>query len=286
MRKSKPTPVKNQPSISSFFTPKSTVNEIAPSQSQRFQKPPPNSNAETNLYAAESDDEEPTRSSLVPSTKRILAEDVSGGNTGSPERPTKRAKGDAGEQSTFFAGPSTGTTPSTPSRIVPSVTKSRISPRAQRYLYTASGQVAAGEAIPEESEEEDEEAKARKAQVHKRFVKKLGHPDSIAQIKRRNWEISEETEALAQEDGDGEDEEPPPATKAKKKGAKTGKLTPLEKQILDIKRKHMDTLLIVEVGYKFKFYGEDARIAAKELSIVCIPGKMRFDERKIYVMHV
>jgi DNA mismatch repair protein MSH3 len=54
----------------------------------------------------------------------------------------------------------------------------------------------------------------------------------------------------------------------------------MELQILDIKRKHMDTLLIVEVGYKFKFYGEDARTAAKELSIVCIPGKYRYDERK------
>jgi len=38
--------------------------------------------------------------------------------------------------------------------------------------------------------------------------------------------------------------------------------------------------LIIEVGYKFKFFGEDARTAAKELSIVCIPGKFRYDERK------
>lgn len=52
----------------------------------------------------------------------------------------------------------------------------------------------------------------------------------------------------------------------------------MEKQFLDIKRKHLDTILIVEVGYKFKFFGEDARVAAKELSIVCIPGKFRYDE--------
>jgi len=44
----------------------------------------------------------------------------------------------------------------------------------------------------------------------------------------------------------------------------------------------MDTLLIVEVGYKFKFFGEDARTAAKELSIVCIPGKFRYDEREYF----
>lgn len=79
--------------------------------------------------------------------------------------------------------------------------------------------------------------------------------------------------------GDGDEDEPPAAAKTKKKGAKTGKLTPMEIQFLDIKRKHMDTILIVEVGYKFRFFGEDARIAAKELSIVCIPGKLRYDER-------
>jgi hypothetical protein len=56
----------------------------------------------------------------------------------------------------------------------------------------------------------------------------------------------------------------------------------MELQMLEIKRKHMDAILIVEVGYKFKFFGEDARIAAKELGIVCIPGKFRFDERKRY----
>ena len=30
-----------------------------------------------------------------------------------------------------------------------------------------------------------------------------------------------------------------------------------------------ETLLLVEVGYKFKFFGEDAKIAAKELNIAC-----------------
>ncbi|RMZ82962.1 hypothetical protein DV737_g1773, partial [Chaetothyriales sp. CBS 132003] len=50
------------------------------------------------------------------------------------------------------------------------------------------------------------------------------------------------------------------------------------KQIIDIKSKHMDTLLVIEVGYKFRFFGEDARVAAKELNIMCIPGKYRYDE--------
>ena len=100
----------------------------------------------------------------------------------------------------------------------------------------------------------------------------------------RRWQTDEDNTLAEGGDEEAEEEEEAPApVKTKKKGAKTGKLTPLEIQILDIKRKHMDTLLIVEVGYKFKFFGEDARTAAKDLSIVCIPGKFRYDERMFAV---
>lgn len=136
-----------------------------------------------------------------------------------------------------------------------------------------------------ENIEEDEETKKRKEVLHKKFVKKLGRPDSIAEIKRRNWQIIEESAdtQLDPEDGEDADEEvvAKPSAKGKKGvAAKKGrsKLTPMVKQFLDIKRHHLDTILVVEVGYKFKFFGEDARTAAKELSIVCIPGKYRYDE--------
>ncbi|XP_075922936.1 DNA mismatch repair protein Msh3 isoform X4 [Petromyzon marinus] len=45
--------------------------------------------------------------------------------------------------------------------------------------------------------------------------------------------------------------------------------TPLEQQYLDIKEQHGGTLLLVECGYKHRFFGEDAEIAAKELNITC-----------------
>ncbi|XP_076126474.1 DNA mismatch repair protein Msh3 [Alosa pseudoharengus] len=45
--------------------------------------------------------------------------------------------------------------------------------------------------------------------------------------------------------------------------------TPLEQQFLEIKEQHKDTLLCVECGYKYRFFGEDAEIAAKELNIFC-----------------
>ena len=273
MGKTKATPVKTQQSISSFFT-KQTVNgESLSQQVQKSQNPPPTPTFHTNLYDAGTDEDEPLRPVANGLAKRPLAEAIENENS---ERPSKRVRGDENnEKSSFFS--STAQPP--PISAVPG--KSKISPRTERYLYTGSSQAIPGEPIPEE-EEDDEEIKTKKKELHEKFVKKLGHPDSLALIKRRNWQIDADTEALDEDAGEGEDEEDetPPATKTKKKGAKTGKLTPMELQILDIKRKHMDTLLIVEVGYKFKFYGEDARTAAKELSIVCIPGKYRFDERK------
>ncbi|KAJ2716793.1 Mismatch repair protein msh3 [Coemansia spiralis] len=47
------------------------------------------------------------------------------------------------------------------------------------------------------------------------------------------------------------------------------KYTPLEAQVLDEKARHPDMLLAVEVGYKFRFFGEDARIASQVLGIMC-----------------
>ncbi|KAJ1939240.1 Mismatch repair protein msh3, partial [Linderina pennispora] len=40
-------------------------------------------------------------------------------------------------------------------------------------------------------------------------------------------------------------------------------------QVLDMKTKHPDILLAVEVGYKYRFFGEDARIASRVLGIMC-----------------
>ncbi|KAM6930900.1 DNA mismatch repair protein Msh3 [Xenentodon cancila] len=45
--------------------------------------------------------------------------------------------------------------------------------------------------------------------------------------------------------------------------------TPLEQQVMQLKQQHGDALLAVECGYKYRFFGEDAEIAAKELNIVC-----------------
>jgi DNA mismatch repair protein MSH3 len=153
-------------------------------------------------------------------------------------------------------------------------------PRTERYIYNGYSESGSNTTPTEEEEVDDETIRQKKELLHQKFVKKLGHPDSM--LRRRNWQTPEDTGQPDEEDGDGEEaeaEEDSGPLKNKRKGAKTGKLTPMELQMLEIKRKHMDAILIVEVGYKFKFFGEDARIAAKELGIICIPGKFRFDER-------
>ncbi|GJU59612.1 DNA mismatch repair protein MSH3 isoform X1 [Tanacetum coccineum] len=45
------------------------------------------------------------------------------------------------------------------------------------------------------------------------------------------------------------------------------KYTPLEQQVVELKSKHKDVLLMIEVGYKYRFFGEDAVNAAKVLGI-------------------
>ncbi|KAI4188295.1 MAG: hypothetical protein L6R41_002246 [Letrouitia leprolyta] len=159
------------------------------------------------------------------------------------------------------------------------VSSRRASDRTSHYLYSSS---------PTRDAEnlEDDETRRIKEKLHHKFVKKLGRPDSIAEIKRRDRQIIEggQDQASDQEGGqeDAEDEQiVAPEPKSKRGTApkrNPSKLTPMEKQVLEIKRSHADTLLVVEVGYKFRFFGEDARTAAKELSIVCIPGKYRYDE--------
>ncbi|KAL1555083.1 Mismatch repair protein msh3 [Salvia divinorum] len=45
------------------------------------------------------------------------------------------------------------------------------------------------------------------------------------------------------------------------------KYTPLEQQVIELKNKHPDVLLMIEVGYKYRFFGEDAENAARVLGI-------------------
>lgn len=233
----------------------------------------------------------PSSSAPAPIARPPLAQKSTNGTHGSDEEdfevpaPKRQKRTECSEDETSVPAngqPIKKITENTSLGQIPS----KVTPRTSRYLFSSqSTEQDNGEL------EETPEERRRKEKLHDRFVKKLGKPDSIAAIKRRNRALIEEENGNAEGGDEDTDDEPPPEEKPKgrktvgatKKGS--SKLTPMEKQVLEIKRSHMDTLLVVEVGYKFRFFGEDARVAAKELSIVCIPGKFRYDERTYSFFH-
>ncbi|KAI9674432.1 MAG: Mismatch repair protein msh3 [Caeruleum heppii] len=285
---------KKQRSISAFFTPKavSTPNRAPTKTSDHF---PSNDHTANGIS-----------SQVSPSATAV--DDVRGVLPSSPPDSLKRGHDDEREGDDTANDASDSEAPASKrsktgrSLVVPRVNASnrsvtsetdqsrsrgRLSDRTAKYLFSPSSPT---EPTLETTEQvtndvdDTEEIQTQKKELHERFVKKLGHPDSIARLRRRNTFAAEGGEDEAEdgnEDDEGDAEQTAPkkaSAKAGKKGGAAEKLTPMLKQVLEIKRQHMDTLLVVEVGYKFRFFGEDARIAAKELSIMCIPGKLRFDE--------
>ena len=147
------------------------------------------------------------------------------------------------------------------------------SPRTARYRYLSTS--------PGKGDENfTPEQLAKKKSLHEKFVAKLGRPDSMASIRRPS---SNGTPVEGEEEPQGEEEEEEvevevPAAKAlrgkyaakggkkaattstKAKAESTTKFTPLEKQFVELKKQYPDTLLLIEVGYKFRFFGEDARV--------------------------
>ncbi|EEY18579.1 DNA mismatch repair protein Msh3 [Verticillium alfalfae VaMs.102] len=254
---------KKQKSLTSFFQPRPASSPVAASQKPTTQSPSP-SRAETNKTKP-----------VETSRKRPLEEDADRVNNGS-NRTLKRRKADISEEAEGEVAPS----PSSPlgSKARPSAPKP--SSRTERFLCMEPSSDAAVPLKKDDEEEEDAEmAQKTERRSSQTFRQETWPPRQHAAS--RGPATEEATQGAEDEDGeDGDEEEaPPPPKGAKKGGARANKkLTPMEIQFLDIKRKHMDTVLIVEVGYKFRFFGEDARIAARELSIVCIPGKFRYDE--------
>lgn len=281
---------KKQKSISSFFSAKPAA-AVKPKPAQRVEESvpsPPKVNDEdygNDLFVSEDEVTANGQKESPQGTKRSLDEvaDLEG-DGGLPDLKRLRYNVEDKEKDATPGDEDLAKQPQPqPAASQPAARKPKVTERTSKYLFSSSPAV-----VPQEEDEmmvDDAETRKLKERLHQKFKKKLGRPDSIAEIKRRNRHITDDT-AEGQDNGDEDDEgdeEPEPQLKGRgKKGAAAtkskDKLTPLEKQVLTIKHKHLDTLLVVEVGYKFKFFGEDARAAAKELSIVCIPGKFRFDE--------
>jgi DNA mismatch repair protein MSH3 len=168
---------------------------------------------------------------------------------------------------------------------------------ASRFRYDPTQRMA--DKMEVDAPQEDPEQTQKKQELREKFMQKLGkiefaRPSSSAMGDDTFGELGDGEDGQAAELAPAE-EEPVPSAIAKKfgrgkaavdtkatratttKGKKGPKLTPLEQQVVHIKQKYPDTILVVEVGYKFRFFGEDARVASQNLSIMCIPGKMRFD---------
>jgi len=247
-----------QQSISSFFAPKpsSAVKPVVAKPT-----PPPEVPQES-----ESEEEElPVPRSSFAGRKRVIEEaeeeeDDDDAGRSSPKR-VRFTNDEASRPSLAQASDSDINVYKQPS--------SRTSDRTSKFIFSSSP------AVVDENDDDDLSSQKQREELHKRFVKKLGRPDSL----QRNRNTTELEETVEGEDADEEEEEAPKTTKGKK-GAKTKKaaVTPMVKQYLDIKRQHLDTVILYEVGYKFQIYGEDARTVSKELGIFCIPGKFRYDD--------
>ncbi|KAF2419033.1 DNA mismatch repair protein-like protein msh3 [Tothia fuscella] len=257
---------KKQQSISSFFTPKSSA---APKATP---KPVPTARPSVTI---DHEDDLPRRNVSNPS-KRSIDDSISDEETQEPS--PKRAR-----QSPVNAtsNPVRNWLPKDASPPLNDISEqsevrnsSKISSRTSKYIFSSSPP-----RINEDDDDGSEESIRRKKALHARFVQKLGAPDSLAKLKQNRWNNNDGEGEGENGEEDDEDEPAPKSTKGKKGGARAnGKLTPMEVQFLDIKRKNPDTIIAYQVGYKFRFFGEDARVAARELGIFCIPGKFRFDE--------
>lgn len=267
-----------QQSISSFFAPKpSPVVKAAPAKPESS----PTNGATTEAQISLSDDEDslpaPCTSHL--GHKRVVDDSDNEQEDNGRSSPKRARLAASNVWNDTNEGAPRASLVQASSADVNAAKRPKASERTSKYLFSSSP-VAGDE---NEGEEEDTAAaKQRKEELHRRFVKKLGRPDSFAELRRRNKIIPEDTADGQEGDEEDVEEDAPKPTKGRKGTAskRAGKLTPMQQQYLDLKRKHLDTILVVEVGYKFQIYGEDARIASKELGIVCIPGKFKYDERQ------
>lgn len=104
----------------------------------------------------------------------------------------------------------------------------------------------------------DGDAIVRDVELSKRFARKLGRLEKDGFFAPRVQSAEGAAAGAAAANGGGG---------AGKRAAARVKYTPLEEQVVAIKRKNPDTVLLVEVGYKFRFFGEDAETAARVLRI-------------------
>ncbi|KAF7722844.1 Mismatch repair protein msh3 [Apophysomyces ossiformis] len=136
----------------------------------------------------------------------------------------------------------------------------------------------------------DTEQDEHKKRLHARFVEKFGVLAEEREIKRQrlNGETTaEDTEQMRStreipldlSKYVNQDNEEPKSERTIPEPPRK-KWSPLELQVLELKQQHPGILLVIEVGYKFCFFGEDAKVASRILHIA------HFIDRNFYVASI
>ncbi|KAL3231594.1 DNA mismatch repair protein MSH3 [Nakaseomyces bracarensis] len=86
--------------------------------------------------------------------------------------------------------------------------------------------------------------------------------------------------SLIEEDGveESESEEKETGPQVKKRKGNSSTLTPLDRQVKELKLQNMDKILVVRVGYKYKIFAQDAVKVSPILHLHLIPGKVTIDD--------
>ncbi|KAI9020558.1 muts domain V-domain-containing protein [Hyaloraphidium curvatum] len=141
----------------------------------------------------------------------------------------------------------------------------------ERRVDLDSFRLLKGQQPPQEEDAAPDPAKEARRQE---FVRKFDMhvTEEMAAQKRRRGLDGEAEDGEPGEEEASEDEEPKAKKQKTAKGSgKAGggtKFTPLEMQFVDLRKRYPGVLLVIEVGYKFRFFDDDARTAAKHLGIV------------------
>ncbi|KAG0337898.1 Mismatch repair protein msh3 [Podila horticola] len=256
---SNPLKRKNEPTVSNDMpSPTRSRRRLGSTTEKKLAKP------DTRVEEVEEEDEEaplfPTGFSYIPTKDKTLP---------SPNKPD----------------------PHSPTKGDPTSSKASGS-AISRFSYQATK---ASETGPEPMMIDDPltDDQARETLKRERFRKKLGNfaapanpaveslsPEASSTTpSRRKRQIIEESDEEYGEDHDEDNTtvHSPTQTRKLSKPAAVSRTTtskksksiytPLEQQYLEIKEQYPDAILCIEVGYKFRFFGHDAEIASKELSI-------------------
>ncbi|KAG0168324.1 Mismatch repair protein msh3 [Apophysomyces sp. BC1015] len=144
---------------------------------------------------------------------------------------------------------------------------------------------------PESTNETEQDE--RKKKLHAQFVEKFGVLAEEPQYKRRRVDIKESSNGTEEKESQAtrvlptsltktyanQDKETSSSDRSRSEPPRK-QWSPLELQVLELKEKYPGVLLVIEVGYKFRFFGEDAKIASRVLHIA------HFIDRNFYVASV